>query len=232
MTVLQRYQESFGRIFGTGQNSLGTAAVEEVRGLADPGNLAIAALFIGAQFTPVGWAADVAGLAPLSADAGQGLGALIFGPLAARTDEDFDESANVGSHALAQGSIQVGLFLGGKAAGKGLEWLKPGEKPGLATESAPHTSLPKPTKIDNGAVRNFIAGLYSKAGKSAGEGRVGTGSLADYVRSSGTHLQKAQDAIRYLEKQIASGRLTPNDVNVAKAVLQDLPHAIQNAPVN
>jgi hypothetical protein len=136
MTVLQRYQESFGRIFGTGQNSLGTAAVEEVRGLADPANLAVAALYIGAQFTPVGWAADVAGLALLSADAGQGLGALIFGPLAARTDEDFDESANVGSHALAQGSIQAGLFLAGKAAGKGLEWLKPGEKPGLAPKPA------------------------------------------------------------------------------------------------
>lgn len=94
-----------------------------------------------------------------------------------------------------------------------------------------YVSLPRPARIDNGALRNFIAGLYSKAGKSVGEGCVGTGSLADYIRATGTHIQKAQDAIRYLEKIIEVGKLMPNDVEIAKAVILDLKHALQNLPL-
>lgn len=86
------------------------------------------------------------------------------------------------------------------------------------------------SKVNNPALRNWIHMLYRATA------RVGSGSTADAIRyeratghllSKAGHSIKGQEAINGLEKLIRSGKLNPQEVNVARWLIDDLKDALK-----
>ena len=86
------------------------------------------------------------------------------------------------------------------------------------------------SKVNNASLRNWIHMLYRVTA------RIGSGSTADAIRyeratghllSKAGHSIKGQEAINGLEKLIRSGKLNPEEVNVAKWLVNDLKDALK-----
>ncbi len=80
--------------------------------------------------------------------------------------------------------------------------------------------------VQNGDLRNAVNELY-RPGAKVGDGGTASILTKEFYEASSTHLQKAQDQLRGLNKLAKSGKLGLNDLDILDALRDDLENAIR-----